>query len=151
MSEYLIGAGAILTAGPNSSIAGATLHAQTDPRLATRVEASVIDFESATASEISRVVIVATGWNRPRFEAEVVRSLLARGNCSLAEVIGTLGRATGATEVHLFARWSPEARLLRDLAAGGVRLIAHPLETLDQAALVSGQRLTRWQPQFRAA
>lgn len=138
-------------AGPTSSIAGATLHAQTDPRLAPRVKAAVIDFEGVSDHDISRIVIVATGWGRPKFEAEVIRSLLARGECSLADVIGTLRATTQAPEVHLFARWSPGGDLLRDLSGRGVRLVAHPLETLDQAALVSGQRLTRWQPLFRAA
>lgn len=151
MSEYLIGSGAILTAGPNSTITGATLHAQTDPYLAPRVEAAVIDFEGVSDRELSRIVIVATGWSRPKFEAEVIRSLLACAECSLADVIGTLRGATGAREIHLFARWSPDRPLLDELARKGVRLVAHPLETLDQAALVSGQRLTRWQPQFRAA
>lgn len=151
MSEYLIGAGAILTAGPNSSIAGATLHAQTDPCLASGIAAAVIDFEGSTAREISRIVIVATGWSRPKFEAEVIRSLLTRGDCSLAGVMGVLSAATGSDAVHLFARWSPDRRLLHEAAEGGLRVIAHPLDTLDQAALVSGQRLTRWHPRSWAA
>ena len=58
MDEYLIGAGAVLTAGPEASIAGATLHAQTDPQLVEMVKAAVIDFESAHPAELSSIVIM---------------------------------------------------------------------------------------------
>ncbi len=47
MDEYFIGAGALLTAGPQASIASATLHAQTDPGLSQQVVAAVVDFEAA--------------------------------------------------------------------------------------------------------
>jgi hypothetical protein len=53
--------------------------------------------------------------------------------------------------VHLFARWSPEAAMSAGLAIAGVRLVTHPLESIEQAALVSGQRLSRWRSPFRAA
>jgi hypothetical protein len=151
MDEFLIGAGAVLTAGREASIAGATLHAQTDPRLAAAVSAAVIDFEAADPSELSRIVLVAAGWCASRFQDEVVRSLLARGECSLVEVMGVLARAIGTTEVHLFARWLPDAAMSAELSAAGLRLIAHPLESIDQAALVSGQRFSRWCPRSRAA
>lgn len=151
MSKYLIGAGAVLTAGPKSSIAGATLHAQTDPQLAAQIEAAVIDVEATRPSELSRIVIVAAGWCRARFEAEVVRPLQTSRECTLADVIGALAKARGTTEVHLFARWLPHAELLKELTAAGVGLIAHPLESIDQIALVTGQRLERWRSPFRAA
>src|SRR5581483_12428890 len=56
MDEYLIGAGALLTAGPEASISAATLHAQTDRHLAETVKAAIIDFESAHPAELSRIV-----------------------------------------------------------------------------------------------
>ncbi len=151
MDEYLIGAGAVLTAAPQSSISGATLHAQTDPHLAARVKAAVIDFEATHPAELSRIVIVAAGWGSSRFAADVVRPLLAQSECTLADVMGLLAGATGAQEVHLFARWAPEAATSSALRAAGIRLVSHPLESIQQAALVSGQRLTRWRSPFRAA
>ncbi|MEO6836418.1 MAG: hypothetical protein ABI231_11000 [Candidatus Tumulicola sp.] len=151
MDEYLIGAGAVVTAGPESSIARATLHAQTDPHLAGAVEAAVIDFEAANPAELSRIVIVAAGWSGSRFEAGVVRSLLARRECTLVDVMAVLARATGTTEVHLFARWLPDAAMVTDLTGAGIRVVAHPLDSIAQAALVSGQRFTRWRSSLRAA
>lgn len=46
MNDYVIGSGAVLTAGPNASIAAATLHAQTDAAIAAGVRAALVDFES---------------------------------------------------------------------------------------------------------
>jgi hypothetical protein len=151
MNGYLIGAGALLTAGPAASIARATLHAQTDPGLAEQVQAAVIDFESGNPSELSRLLIIAAGWSPSRFDACVARPLLERGECSLADVMEQLGRATGARELHVFARWLPDGALLSELRARGFEVVAHPLETIDQAALVSGQHLRRWRLPFRAA
>lgn len=150
MDEYFIGAGALLTAGPAASIAGATLHAQPVSGLAREVEAALIDFEAAQLGLLSRVLIAAAGWSGPRFQAEVVRKLLARGECSLPDVIAMLAEATGSGEIHLFAHWQPDATMSADLAGRGVRIVAHPLEALGPAALVSGQRLERW-PAARAA
>jgi hypothetical protein len=151
MNEYLIGAGALLTAGPESSIAGATLHAQTDALLAGQVRAALVDFEAADPEELSRIVIMATGWRRARFDAEVIQPLTARRECSLADVVAALASATGESEVHLFARWLPGAAMAEDLRARGIGLIAHPLDAIDQAALVTGQRFARWKSALRAA
>jgi len=151
MDDYLIGAGALLTAGPAASISSATLHAQTEAGLACRVEAALIDFESVRADELSRVLIVAAGWSSKRFESQVVQPLLARQECSLADVLEELGRATGAGEIHLFARWLPEQGLCAALKGRGFSLVWHPLEAIDRAALISGQRLTRWRSSFHAA
>jgi hypothetical protein len=151
VNGYVIGAGAVLTAGPESSIAGATLHAQTDPGIARQVAAAVIDFEAAHPSELSRILVVAAGWGGSRFRAEVVGPLLARGECTLADVLHVLCRAVGTPEIHLFARWLPEAAMLAALGSAGIRVVAHPLEAIDQAALVSGQRFSRWRSPFRAA
>lgn len=151
MDEYFIGAGAVLTAGPSASITGATLHAQTEGGLAGQVEAALIDFEATTATELSRILIVAAGWSGARFEAEVVSRLLSQRECGLADIISTLAQATCAEEIDLFAHWVPDEATLALLKERGVRVRAHPLEALGQAALVSGQRVGRWRPPVRAA
>ena len=151
MNDYLIGAGAVLTAGAAGSIAGAALHAQLDPLLAGQVRAAMVDFEAGDVSELSRVVIMATGWSVGRFDAEVTQKLLAARECTLAEVFEALVQATGASEAHLFARWLPDSGLLASLNRRNIRLVAHPLEAIGQAALISGQRYSRWPSPLRAA
>jgi hypothetical protein len=151
MGEYFIGAGALLTAGATASIAGATLHAQPEEGLAVQVEAAVINFESTRAGELSRILIVAAGWTGARFRAEIVRPLLDQCDCTLADVIAALAQAKGVDEVHLFAHWLPDEATLAALAGKGVRIVAHPLEAIGQAALVSGQRRARWPWSVRAA
>ncbi len=144
MDEYFIGAGALLTAGEDASITGATLHAQTEPGIAGRVKGALIDFESATEAGLSRILIVAQGWSGRRFRLEVVDRLLSRRECALRDVIAILAEAIGANEVHVFARWRPDAAMVAGLEGVGVRLEAHPLEAIGPAALVSGQRLAHW-------
>lgn len=144
MDEYFIGAGALLTAGPSASIAGATLHAQTEAGLAARVKAAVIDFESTRLAELSRVLVVAAGWSRPRFRSEVAERLLADRECTLAEVMAVLAEAAGTHEIHVFAHWQPDSETLRALENRGICVVAHPLEAIGQAALVCGQRVGRW-------
>jgi hypothetical protein len=144
MDEYLIGAGALLTAGPNASIAGAALHAKTEPGLASHVKAALIDFEATELGELSRVLIVAAGWSGSRFRSEVVARLLAQRDCALADVMAVLSEATGADEIHLFARWQPDDETSARLERRGVCVVAHPLEAIGQAALVCGQRVGRW-------
>ncbi len=151
MDEYFIGAGAILTAGPAASIAGATLHAQTDPDLAGRVEAALVDFEGTSTAELSRILIIAAGWSVARFRTEVISRLLAQRECGLADVIGTLAEGTGSHVVHVFARWSLDGTICALLRNRGVRTVGHPLEAIGQAALVSGQRFERWRSPVRAA
>jgi len=151
MDEFFIGAGALLTAGPAASIAGATLHAQTEEGLAGRIRAAVVDFESAHLGELSRLLIAAGGWSAARFRIEVIEPLLARRECTLADVFTTLGRAVQAEEVHLFARWTPDQGTLAGLAEQGIRVVTHPLEAIGQASLVSGQRVHRWRSAVRAA
>ncbi|HZY99599.1 MAG TPA: hypothetical protein VFE36_08500 [Candidatus Baltobacteraceae bacterium] len=151
MSEYLIGAGAVLTAGAAASIAGATMHAQTDSPAAGEIRAAVIDFEAASCQELSRLVIMAAGWSPRRFETGVIQPLLDRGECTLADVMERLASATGASELHLFARWLPDPNLAGSLREKGISLVGHPIEAIEQAALVCGQRLNRWGSPFRAA
>jgi hypothetical protein len=119
--------------------------------LADQVHAALVDFEAADPQELSRIVIMAAGWGRARFDAEVIQPLSTRRECSLADVIAALAHATGESEVHLFARWLPGADMAADLRRRGVGLVAHPLEAIDQAALVTGQRFARWKSALRAA
>ena len=151
MNDYLIGSGAMLTAGPAASIAGATLHAQTDPALAASVRAALVDFESASPAELSRIVIVGTGWTNARVRAEWIAPLLQREACTLADVMELAAKSTGATELHLFARWLPDEVLAATLRRSGVTIVAHPLEAIRQAALISGQSYMRWPAPLRAA
>jgi hypothetical protein len=144
MDEFFIGAGALLTAGEEASIRGATLHARPESGLSAQVGTAVIDFEAARLSELSRLLIVAAGWSGGRFRAEVVSRLLERSDCSLSDVISILAKATGASEVHLFAHWQPDESTLQELQNRGIRVAAHPLEAIGQAALVCGQRMERW-------
>lgn len=151
MSEYLIGAGAVLTAGTAASITGATLHAQTDSPAAGDIRAALIDFEAGSPKDLSRIVLVAAGWSPNRFESNVIRPLLARGECTLADVMERLALATDARELHLFARWLPDINLAAALREKGVSLVGHPIEAIEQAALVCGQRFDRRRAPFRAA
>ena len=151
MNDYVIGSGALLTAGPNASIAAATLHAQTDPLLAPIVKAALVDFESTEAADFSKILVIASGWNAGRFKTEVIQPLLARVECSLADVVAMLAGAAGTQEVHLFARWFPDDMLVAALRRSGITLVAHPLETIRQAALISGQTYTKWNSPLHAA
>ena len=151
MNDYVIGAGAVLTAGPRAAIAAASLHAQTEPALAAGVRAALLDFESPSAAELSKVVIVASGWNARRVEAEIVRPLLARTECSLVDVLVRLATATGSQEVHIFARWMPDEVMAAALRRSGTRLVVHSLDVIRQAALISGQTYSRWPAPLRAA
>lgn len=151
MDDYLIGAGAILTAGSDGSITAATLHAQTEPGLAAQVGAALVDFEAGRLSELSRLLVVVAGWSWSRFRAAVVDRLLAQRECALADVITALAEATGVSEVHLFARWQPDDATIAALRGAGIRTIVHPIEAIGQAALICGQRLKRWRAPVRAA
>lgn len=146
MNEYIIGAGAVLTAGNDAKITPATLHAEVSAGVSAIARAVAVDFESTSEERLSRMLLVSQGWNRTRFEREVTAGLLESRVCSLADVLLTLAAATGEREVHLFAHWLPTASTLGALESNGVRLVVHPLETIEQAALVEDQsyrRITR--------
>jgi hypothetical protein len=151
MDEYFIGAGALLTAGPAATIAGATLHAQTEGVAAGEVDAAVVDFESASVAQVSRLLILASGWSGSRFNAEVVSRLLAQRECGLTDVIGTLAEAVGVDQVHLFAHWQPDQTTVNALRGKGIMVIAHSLGAIGRASLVSGQRIALWPARVRAA
>ena len=151
MNDYVIGAGALLTAGPQATIAAATLHAQTDPGLASSVKAALVDFESGASGELSRVLVLATGWNGRKFDGEVVRPLVARCENTLADILALLAAAAGTSEVHLFANWFPDDVLVAALRRADVTIVAHSLDAIRQAALISGQSYRRWNAPLRAA
>jgi hypothetical protein len=151
MNDYLIGSGAMITAGPRAGLAAATIHAQTDPALASLVTAMVVDFEATSIRDLSRLVVAATGWRRDRAGSRLIEPLLARGTCTLADVLTLLGTGSGASTVHVFARWLPDEPTVAQLRASGIELVAHPLEAIAHAALVCGDRFERWSPGMRAA
>jgi hypothetical protein len=151
MNDYVIGSGAVLTAGPHASIAGATLHAQTDAAIAASVRAALVDFESRSSTELSKIVMLAIGWNAGRVKKELVAPLLSRRSCTLADVVTLLARAVQTAEVHLFARWVPDDVLTAAVQSEGVALVAHPIESVRQAALICGQNYVRWPSPLRAA
>lgn len=151
MNDYVIGSAAVLSAGPTASIAGATVHAQTDSSLAPQVRVAMLDFESASAAELSQIIVLVSGWNGRRMAEEFIAPVVAMRECTLADVLAALSSATGEREVHIFARWLPDDGLTCALAASGITLVAHSLETIRQAALISGQTFRRWPSPLRAA
>jgi hypothetical protein len=150
MDDYIIGSGAVLSSGPKASIRAAALHAQTDPALAASVGAVAVDFESARQAELSQLLLVAVGWDAKRFESDVVRLLLGLGTATTADVLIALARATGQSRVDLFAGWAPDELLTKTLSQRGIALMAHPLEAIASAALITSQRYLRW-PSMQAA
>ncbi len=151
MNDYVIGAGAVLTAGPSATIAGATLHMQVDPLLAPAVHAALVDFESSGKGELTKVVVVAAGWNARRVQHDLVAPLLARGECTLADLLVALAQAAGTNEVHVFAQWLIDDVVSIAASKSGITLISHPLDSVRQAALISGQTFSRWPSPLRAA
>jgi hypothetical protein len=151
MNDYVIGSGALLTAGPSATIAGATLHMQVDPRLAPSVRAALVDFESTGKGDLTKVIVVAAGWNARRVQRDLVAPLLSRGECTLTDLLVELGRAAGSNEVHVFARWFVDDVMSAAAARAGVTLVSHSLESVRQAALISGQTFSRWPTPLRAA
>ncbi len=142
--EYIIGAGAILESGQAGSITPATLHAHVDAALAERVKAAAIDFESVTPQSLKRLLILTQGWNSGQFRTHVTDRLRAKRDCTLAEVLETLATAAGAAEVHLFAHWLPDEATCAALEHRGIGLVCHPLESIDAASLICGQRRELW-------
>jgi hypothetical protein len=150
MDGYIIGSGAMLTAGPKASIRAAALHAQTDPTLASRAIAVAVDFEGAGQAELTQLLLVAVGWDAKRFESDVVRPLLTLGMATTADVLTQLARSTGMVRIDLFAGWAPDASLTEALAEHDIELIAHPLEAIASAALITSEKYKRW-PSMQAA
>jgi hypothetical protein len=140
--EYLIGAGAILET--QGAITPATLHAQLQGIAADGIAAAAVDFESSDPALLKRLLVMGSGWDAARFRGAVSDPLRTRRECSLADVLEVLATATGAAQVHLFARWVPGRETLEALRRAGISVISHPLESIGAAAIVSGQRCKRW-------
>lgn len=141
--EYIIGAGAILETGEGGAITPATLHAQVDPALVPRVAVAAVDFEGTSAERMRRLLVIAQGWNGTRFRA-VSDKLREQRTCTLADVLRTLAQEAGAGEVHLFAHWLADEQTCETLGRAGLALVSHPLESIQAASVVAGQRLRRW-------
>lgn len=144
MDEYLIGSGAILESGETARLTPAALHARVDPALAQSVRAAAIDFEGQSLESLRRLVVMVRGWNGQRFRGAVSDQLLRRGSCSLADVLAIIAGAAQTKEVHLFAQWLPDDATCRELQTRGIEIVTHPIEAIESAALVAGQRHTRW-------
>jgi hypothetical protein len=120
------------------------MHAKVDPFLARRAKAIAVDFESPRQADLDRLVLLVAGWTTGRFHDLVVEPLAARGQASLGQVLAACAVACGQREVQLFARWLPDRALCAEIAEFGVELVVHPLESIERAALVSGQRFSRF-------
>jgi hypothetical protein len=142
--EYIIGAGAILESGENGTITPANLHAHVRPALAQRVKVAAIDFEAASPASLRRLLIVAQGLNAGAFRLNVSDRLRAQRTCTLADVLRTLAQGAEANEVHLFAHWLPDDQTVGQLNEAGIGIVAHPLESIEEAAVVAGQRHRRY-------
>lgn len=142
--DYIIGAGAILESGEAGSITPATLHAHVDAALAHRVKVAAVDFDSASAHSLKRLLIVGQGWNAARVRTEVTDKLRVQRECSLADVLCLLAEAAESSEVHLFAHWLPDEATCAALTTRGIALLVHPLESIQAASLVAAQRRQYW-------
>ncbi len=142
--EYMIGAGVILESGEAAKITPAMLHARVEPALAQSVRAAAVDFEGSSPESLRRLLVLIPGWNAGQFRSAVTKKLVERGTCSLGDVLSMVAQAAQAGELHLFAHWLPDGATCQALAERGIDLVAHPLEAIDSAALVAGQRHTRW-------
>ncbi len=142
--DYIIGAGAILESGERGSITPANLHAHVDSALAQAVRVAAVDFEGGSPDSLRRLLLVAKGWNAAAFRAGVSDKLREQRVCTLGDVLTTLARAAGASEVHLFAHWLPDEATCAQLSAAGVGIVTHPLESIQAASVVAGQRRRRW-------
>jgi hypothetical protein len=142
--EYMIGAGAILETGEAAKVTAAMLHARVDAMLVRSVKAAAIDFDGNSPDALRRLLVLVPGWNAGRFRSHVTHPLIERGACSLADVLSMLAGAAHTPEVHLFAHWMPDDVTCAALAQRGIGLVVHPLEAIETAAVVAGQRHTRW-------
>jgi hypothetical protein len=141
--DYIIGAGAILESEPGGGITPAALHAQVDPVLAQRVAAAVVDFEGTSPVLPMRLLAVVPGMNAGEFREAVTAPLRQHDACSLADVLRILAHGAGSAEVHFFAHWLPDDETLDALAAQGIAVVGHPLESIQAASIVAGQRFRR--------
>lgn len=142
--DYIIGAGAILESGDDGGLTPANLHAHVDAALAQRVKAAAVDFEGASPRSLKRLLVVGQGWDAAAFRAGVGDRLRALRTCSLGDVLRTLAQAAATSEVHLFAHWLPDEGTVIELRQAGIDIVTHPLESIQAASVVAGQRHRRW-------
>ena len=142
--EYMIGAGAILETGDAAKVTAAMLHARVDVMLARSVKAAAVDFDGNSPEALRRLLVIVPGWDAGRFRSHVTDALIERGACSLADVLSMLAAAAQTPEIHLFAHWLPDDATYAALTKLGIGLVVHPLEAIESAAVVAGQRHTRW-------
>ena len=140
MDSYIIGSGAILHSGAKAGAAAASLHAKVDPFLARRAKAIAIDFEGGRQADLDRVLLLVVGWNTARFAHAVLEPLATGGQATLSQALAACAVGSGQHELQLFARWLPDQTLRDEVRRFGVELVVHPLEAIESAALVSGQR-----------
>lgn len=149
--NYIIGAGAMLTAGDQSTIARATLHAQVLDGQAEGSTGVVVDFESGRASELRRLLILGVGLSPQSFHDGVTSRLTGSGDCDLGRVITFLAAGLQTRRIHWFARWTPSEAVLENLKAHGVTLLVRPLEAIARAALVIERSYKTWDGTAEAA
>jgi len=142
--DYIIGAGAMLTAGEQSSIARATLHAQVLEGQADGSTAVVVDFDSSRPAELRRLLILGVGLSPQSFHDGVTSRLIGSGDCDLERLIAVLASGLGTRRIHWFARWTPSEAVLVNLRAQGVTLVPKPLEAILRAALVIERSFETW-------
>lgn len=140
--EYVIGSGAILEAGPQSGITPAALHANLDAP-AGAIEAAAFDFDGTCAERICKMLVIVKGASPAAVRDGIEIPLRSRGDCSLGDVFETLASAARTRVVHLFAHWLPDEATVTHLAERGIELVAHPVESVCAASVVSGQRHRR--------
>lgn len=149
--NYIIGAGAMLTAGDQSTIARATLHAQVFDGHAEGSTALVVDFESSRASELTRLLILGVGLSPRSFHQGVTSRLVGSGDCDLGRVIVLLAAGLQTRRIHWFARWTPSEAVLQNLKAQSITLVVKPLEAIARAALVIERSYKIWDGMVGAA
>ena len=150
MNDYVIGAGAVLTAGPTATSRERHFTLKPMRSLAPTVRAALIDFESSSRAELTKVVVMATGWNARRVKDDLVAPLLARGECSLTDILVSLAEQRNPRSPRLRAV-ARRRRNDRGGQPGGRLARLAPLEAIRRAALISGQTFSRWPSPPRAA
>lgn len=143
-SDYIIGAGAMLTAGEGSTITRAALHAQVVDGHGEGSTGVVVDFDSSRPSELRRLLILGVGSSPQKFHDGVTSRLIGSGDCDLERLIALLAAGLQTRRIHWFARWTPSDSVLRNLQTQGITLVVKPLEAIARAALVMDRSYNAW-------
>ncbi|MDQ6931790.1 MAG: hypothetical protein M3160_01300 [Candidatus Eremiobacteraeota bacterium] len=143
-SDYIIGAGAMLTAGERTTITRATLHAQVLDGHGVGSTGVVVDFDSSRPSELKRLLILGVGLSPQNFHDGVTSRLVGSGDCDLERLIELLASGLQTRRIHWFARWAPTDSVLQNLQTHGVTLVVKPLDAIARAALVMDRSYNAW-------